>query len=138
MLNKTPIDSHSKKQSKVETATHGLEKSLPRTCVEQILHLHITLWCLGVPISKLSHTVGDNDSVVNSSVTPQGNNHKIHSTLSFHRVSEAIAAKIISYQFISGKINPADILSKHWDHHFAWPYFETSFVLERRHYGLSR
>ena len=65
--------------------------------------------------------IGDNDSAVNSSMTPQGKIHKRHVALSFYRIREAIAAKIISYQFINGKINPTDILSKHWDHHCAWP-----------------
>ena len=52
---------------------------------------------------------GDNDSVVNSSMTPFGKIHKMHVALSFHRVREAIAAKIISYQFINLKIIHADI-----------------------------
>ena len=42
--------------------------------------------------------------------------HKRHAALSFHRVRESIAAKIISYHFIEGKHNPADVLSKHWAH----------------------
>ena len=68
---------------------------------------------------------GDNDSVFNSSMNPQGNIHKRNVALSFHRVREAIAAKIISYHFISGKMNPVDILSKHWDHHCVWPTLKT-------------
>ena len=59
----------------------------------------------------------DYASVVNSSITPQVKIHKRHVALSFHRVREAIAATIISYHFINGKINPADVLSKHWAHH---------------------
>jgi hypothetical protein len=121
MLNKTPVDWYSKKQSTVETATCGSEFSSARTCVEQILDLRITLRYLGVPRRKLSYVFGDNDSVVNSSMTPFGKIHKRHVALSFHRGREAIAAKIVSYQFINGKINPADILSKHWDHHNVWP-----------------
>ena len=35
MLNKTPIDWHSKTQSDVETATHGSECLSARTCVER-------------------------------------------------------------------------------------------------------
>ena len=60
---------------------------------------------------------GDNDSVVNSSMIPQGKIRKRHVALSFNRVREAIAAKIRSYQFMSGKINPADVLSKNWSRH---------------------
>ena len=70
---------------------------------------------------------GDNGSVFNISMTPFGKIHKRHVALSFHRVREAIAAKIISYQFINGKINPADILSKHWSHHNVWPILKPFF-----------
>ena len=56
---------------------------------------------------------GDNKSVVDSSMTPHAKIHKRHVALSFHRVREAIAAKIIRYHFIIGNINPANILSKH-------------------------
>jgi hypothetical protein len=33
---------------------------------------------------------------------------------SFHRVRETIAAGIVTFHFLSGDDNPADILSKHW------------------------
>ena len=36
--------------------------------------------------------------------------------LIFHRVREAIAVKIIAHHLINGKINPEDVLSKHWSH----------------------
>ena len=42
-------------------------------------------------------------------MTPQGKIHKMHVALSFNHVREAIAAKIVSYRFINGKINPVDI-----------------------------
>ena len=40
--------------------------------------------------------------------------HKRHTMLSFHRVREAIASGMISFYFMPGDDNPADILSKHW------------------------
>jgi hypothetical protein len=40
--------------------------------------------------------------------------------LSFHRVREAIAAKMVIFIHIDGRINPADILSKHWGHQQVW------------------
>ena len=43
MLNATPIDWYSKKQSTVETATYGSEFVAARTCVEQIVDLRNTL-----------------------------------------------------------------------------------------------
>ena len=65
--------------------------------------------------------IGDNYSVVNSSMNPQGKIHKRNVALSFHRIRENVTAKIASYQFISGNINPVDILSKHLAHHCIWP-----------------
>ena len=59
---------------------------------------------------------GYNDSVVNSSNIPHGKLHKRHTALSFHRIREAIASKIVNFAFIPGAHNPADILSKHWDY----------------------
>ena len=87
--------------------------------MEQILDLRITLRYLGVPIRKIRCMLGHNDRSVNVSVTPQRKIHKRHAALSFHRVKEAIAAKIISYQFIDGKTNPAYVLSNHLDHQCA-------------------
>ena len=120
-LNKTPVDWYCKKQATVETAAYGSECSSAKTCVEQIMDLRNTLRYLGVPIRTKSFMFGDNRSVVDSSMTPHAKIHKRHVALSFHRVREAIATKIIGYYFIPGKINPADILSKHWGHPQVWP-----------------
>ncbi len=50
MLNQTPIDSYSKFQGTVETATYGSEFVAARTCVEQVMDLRHTLRYLGVPL----------------------------------------------------------------------------------------
>jgi hypothetical protein len=47
--------------------------------------------------------------------------NKRHNALSYHRVREAIAAKIVDFLHIDGKTNPADVLSKHCGHVNAWP-----------------
>jgi hypothetical protein len=113
-VNATPMDWFSKRQSTVETATYGSEFVAARICTEQIIDLRITLRYLGVPIQGMSYMFGDNDSVVTSSTTPHAKLHKRHTALSFHRVREAVAAKILGFFHIPGKSNPADILSKHW------------------------
>ena len=47
--------------------------------------------------------------------------NKRHTALSFHRVSEAIIACVLSFYHIKkGTINPADILSKHWGYQQVW------------------
>ena len=120
LVNKTPIDWYSKKQNTVETSTYGSEFVAARIATEQIMDLRITLRYLGVPIGK-SYMFGDNRSVVDSSTIPQSKLNKRHTALSFHRVREAIAAKVLYFYFVSGESNPADMLSKHWGYQQIWP-----------------
>ena len=120
MINKTPFDWFSKKQATVETATYGSEFVAARTCTEQIIDIRLTLRYLGVPIRDKSYMFGDNESVVNSSTKIHAKLHKRHTMLSFHRVREAIASGILTFNFVPGDINPADILSKHWGYSQIW------------------
>ena len=41
---------------------------------------------------------------------------KHHNILAFHRVTEALAAKIRAFYWIQSTNNLSDMLSKHWDH----------------------
>ena len=120
MVNKTPIEWFSKKQETVETATYWSKLDAARTCAEKSIDLRNTLRYLGVPVREKSYMFGDNKSVVDSSVTVHAKLHKRHNMLSFHRVREAIASKMIGFYFIPGDINPADILSKHWGYSQIW------------------
>ena len=124
-MNGTPVEWFTKKQSTVETATFGSEFVAARTAVEQIIDLRLTLRYLGVPIRDKSYMFGDNKTVVTSSTQPHGKLHKRHTMLSFHRVREAIASKMVVFAHIAGDINPADILSKHWGHPQVWPTLRT-------------
>jgi hypothetical protein len=119
-FNQTPIDAYTKKQATVETATYGSEFVAARTCTEQIIELRTLLRYLGVPLRDQSYMFGDNQAVVNSSTLPEAKLHKRHTLLSYHRVREAIAAKMIVFIHIDGRINPADILSKHWGNRQVW------------------
>jgi hypothetical protein len=121
LLNGTPIDWFSKKQATVETATYGSEFVAARTCVERSFDLRYTLRYLGVPVRTRAYMFGDNESVVNSSSTPHAKLHKRHNALSFHRVREAIAARVIRFVHMNGPDNPADMLSKHWGYQQTWP-----------------
>jgi hypothetical protein len=62
----------------------------------------------------------DNKPVVDSAMQVYAKLHKPHNMLSFHLVREAIASGMIGYYFISGNINPADIISKHWGYSQIW------------------
>ena len=121
LINKTPFDWHSKRQATVENATFGSEFVAARTAIDQIIDIRLSLRYLGVPIKGRTVMFGDNQSVVKNSTVPHSVLNKRHIALSYHRVREALAAKIVSFHWIDGKRNPADLLSKHWDFVTAWP-----------------
>jgi hypothetical protein len=118
-FNQTLVDWTSKLQPTVETATYGSEFVAARICTDQIIELRNTLRYLGVPVEK-SVMFGDNKSVVDSSSLPHGKLTKRHHILAFHRCREAVAAGIMQFHHIDGKVNPADIVSKHWDKPSIW------------------
>ena len=115
-VNHTPIDSYSKTQATVETATYGSEFVASKTATEQIIDLRHTLSYLGVPIITRSYLFGDNRSVVTSPTLPHSTLGKRHNILAYHQVREAIASKILAYHWIRTGYNLSDILSKLWDH----------------------
>jgi len=59
---------------------------------------------------------GDNKSVVTSSTVPHSLLSKRHNALAYHQVREAVAAKIVIFNWINSNKNLADLLSKHWDY----------------------
>ena len=96
-VNKTPADWYSKKQATVETATYGSEFVAAKTATEQIMDIRHTLRYLGAPIGSKSFLSGDNRSVVTSATLPHSALTKCHNILAFHRVREAIAAKLMAF-----------------------------------------
>ena len=114
--NQTPTDWYSKKQTTVETGAYGSEFVAAKTTTEQIMNLRYTLRYLGVPIKSKSYTFGDNSYVVANATFPHSTLNMRHNILEFHRVREAIAAKIIDFQWIQSVYNLSDILNKHWEH----------------------
>jgi hypothetical protein len=114
LIRKTLLDWYSKKQAMVETVTYGSEFVAARIYIEQIIDLCSTLMYLGVLVREKNYMLGDNKSVVDSSMELHGKLLKRHTMLSFHRVREAITSGIVGFYFIPGELNPADILSKLW------------------------
>ena len=80
-----------------------------------------TLRYLGAPIGAKSFLFGDNRSVVTSATLPHSTLTKRHYILAFHRVREAIAAKLMAFYWIQSAYNLSDMLSKHWDHPTVYP-----------------
>ena len=117
LINQTPFDWYSKRQATVETATFGSEFVAARTATEQIMEIRSTLRYLGVQVQGKSYMFGDNQSVLTNSTLPHSTLQKRHQMLSFHKVREAVAAKVLAFHKIEGTLNPADMLSKHWAMH---------------------
>ena len=124
MVNNMPVDWYTKRQATVETATYGSEFVAARIATDQIIDLRTTLRYLGVPVKKRAYMFGDNESVVTSASIPHSSLNKRHNALSYHRVREAIAAKILAFLHIKGTTNPADILSKHCGYQEFWPHIQ--------------
>jgi hypothetical protein len=118
-LNQTLMDSYSKKQATVETATFVSELITARTTIDQI-DLQTTLQYVGVPNREKSYVFGDNKTIIDVLSTPHAKLHKRHNTLSFHCVREAVASMYVMIFHLPGKYNPADILSKHWAYALVW------------------
>ena len=94
---------------------------LPKTATEQIMDIRQILRYLGAPICAKSFFIGDNRSVVTSATLPHSTLTKRHNILAFHRVREAIAAKLMAFYSIQSAYNLSDMLSKHWDHPTVYP-----------------
>ena len=63
-----------------------------------------------------AYMFGDNKSVVSSSTIPQSILNKQYNMLSYYRVRETIAAKILEFHWCSSDQNRSDILCKHRKH----------------------
>ena len=105
-----------KRQGTVETVTYGSEFVAARIATAQIMDLRNMLRYLGVPIMTKAYMFSDNKSVIMSATIPQSVLNKRHNMLSYNRVREAIAAKILDFNWCSSDQNKSDILSKYWEH----------------------
>ena len=91
--------------------------------IDQIIDHQMPLCYLGVPIGEKTFMFGNNKPVVDGFMTPHAQLHKRHTSLAFHQVMEAVASKTGNFILIhiDSKINPADMLSKHWGYQKVWP-----------------
>ena len=92
-----------------------------RQACEQVMDLRYTLRMMGIPLDGPAWCFGDNMSVITSSTVPQSTLNKRHNALSYHRVRECIAAKILYLVHIDGTLNPSDALTKSLGWTKFWP-----------------
>jgi hypothetical protein len=112
MLNNTPVRMVSISQKTVETLTYGSELVASRFATEHILEFRFMLRSLGVdldgPMLMLVHDI----SVVVNTTVPSSVLKKKQNAIAYHRVREAIAAKVMGFAFIKSEENASDILTK--------------------------
>jgi hypothetical protein len=114
MLNNTPIRWISKRQKTVETSTYSSELVASRiaTEAELILEVRYILRSLGAALDGLALMLGDNKSVVLNTTFSSSVLKKKHNAIAYHRVREAIAARIMRFAYIKSEENVGDVLTK--------------------------
>ena len=111
-VNGTPVKWISKRQKTVETSTYGSELVAARIAIETILEYRYMLRMLGVPVHGPSLLLGDNKSVVLNTTVPSSMLKKKHLACNYHRVREAVAARIVTFVHIPTDENLADLMTK--------------------------
>ena len=111
-VNNTPMIWITKRQKTVETSTYGAELVAGRMATELVLEMRYKLRMLGIPVEESSVVLGDNMSVILNTTLPSSILKKKHNACAYHRIREAIAAKIIDFRHINSEVNIADILTK--------------------------
>jgi hypothetical protein len=112
MLNNTPIRWVSKRQKTVATSTYGSELVASRVATELILEVRYMLRSLGVALDGPTWMLGDNMSVVLNTTVPSSVLKKKYNGIAYHRVREAIAARIMRFAYIKSEENVSDVLTK--------------------------
>ena len=67
---------------------------------------------MGIPITGPNQILCDNNSVVLNTTLPSSTSKKKNNAIAYHKLREAVAAKIINVKHISGQDNVADTLTK--------------------------
>jgi hypothetical protein len=111
MLNNTPIRRISKSQKTVETLIYGSESVTSRVPTELILEIRYLLRSLGMALDGPALMLGDNMSVVLSTIVPSSVLKKKHNAIAYHSVREAIAARIMRFAYIKSEENVNDKLA---------------------------
>lgn len=111
-VNNMPMKWISSRQKTVETSSYGSEIVAARIAVEAIMELRYKLRMLGVPLDGPALMLGDNMSVVLNTTVPSSPLKKKHQACNYHRVREAIAAKIVRFAHVKSEDNLADVLTK--------------------------
>jgi hypothetical protein len=93
----------SKRQKTVETSTYSSELVASRVATELILKVRYMLQSLGVALDGPALMLRDNMSVVLNTTVPSSVLKKKHNAIAYHRVREAIEARIMRFAYIKSE-----------------------------------
>jgi len=111
-LNCAHIIWYSKAQNTVELSTFGSKFIAMHILVELLESLHYKLRMMGIPIDGPANVFCDNKSVVSNATIPTSTLKKKHNSIAYHRVREAVTAKILRIAKVHTSENLADVLTK--------------------------
>jgi hypothetical protein len=94
----------------VDTSTYGSELVASRIATELIIEIRYKIRSLKVALDGQELMLGDNISVVLNTTVPLSVLNKKNDEIAFHRISEATAARIMSFACIKSEENISDIL----------------------------
>jgi hypothetical protein len=103
MLNNVPIRWISKRQKTVETSTYGSELVASRNATELSLEIRYMLRSLEVSLNESVSMSGDNMSIFLNTTVPSSLLKKKHNAIAYHRIREAIAARIMRFAYIKSE-----------------------------------
>ena len=112
MLNGSPVQWFSKKQSSCETSSFGSEFVALKQCCEYLKTLRYKLRMMGIPVENPCFIFGDNQSVLWNTTVRESTLKKKTQSVAYHYVREGVSADIWRTAYINTKLNPADILTK--------------------------
>jgi len=105
MVWSTPVSWMSKHQGAVATSTYSAEFCAMRLATDAAIAIWYMLCSLGIPVNEPTKLFGDNLGVIQKASMPEATLQKKHTAISFHRVKECVAAKIIEPHKIDGEDN---------------------------------
>ena len=111
-VNNTPYRWFAKKQDSTNCSSFTAEFSAMRKAVELARSMRYTLRSLGLPLKGPTRIVCDNESVVKQTSQPGSPLENKAIGITYHFVRESCAMGAVEIYWMSGKDNPADILTK--------------------------
>jgi len=112
MLNKVPINWHTKNQGSVETSTFVSDFIAMKKADEYVWSLRYKLRMFGIPVEGPAFIIGDNQSVLVNSSMHESTIKKKSQIITFNFICEGYARDEWRTSYIHTSLNVADLMTK--------------------------